>query len=75
MRECTPQEAGALLVIGTACLGLVILVLGSVIGTLNGSISVEQLGNIGGLVKGGGLLGVGLILCLALKIALPKKGN
>ena len=68
--EWTPRDYMVLVVIGTACLCLVILVLGTVIGAINGAISVEMLGDIQGAGVGGGFLGFAFILYRIIKIAL-----
>ncbi len=64
-----------LVAVGTACLCLLILVLGTVIGVMNQSISPEVLGNVQGASVGGGLLGLGVILYRIIKIALGKPSN
>ncbi|MEJ2652608.1 MAG: hypothetical protein P8173_12645 [Gammaproteobacteria bacterium] len=69
-RKWTANDYSQLVVISTACLCLVILVLGTVIGVMNHTISPEVLGNIQGASVGGGLLGLGLILYRIIKVAL-----
>ncbi len=73
--EWTPKEYAMLVAVGTACLCLLILVLGTVIGVMNQSISPEVLGNVQGASVGGGLLGLGVILYRIIKIALGKPSN
>jgi hypothetical protein len=69
-REWTPKDYAVLVAVGTACLCLVILVLGTVIGVMNKAISPEILGTIQGAGVGGGLLGLGIILYWIIKVAL-----
>lgn len=71
MKEWNPKEYAVLMTIGTACLCLIILVLGTVIGVLNGKITVEMLGRVEGAGIGGGLLGFGVILYRIIKVSLP----
>jgi hypothetical protein len=71
--EWTPRDYTVLVVSGTACLCLVILVLGAVLGVINGSISVEELGEIQGAGIGGGLLGFGVIIYQIIKVTLGKE--
>ena len=66
----TPREYAVLITIGTACLCLIILVLGTVLGVLNGSITVDTLGKVESAGVGGGLLGFGMILYRIIKISL-----
>lgn len=73
MTEWTPRDYTVLVVSGTACLCLVILVLGAVLGVINGSISVEELGEIQGAGIGGGLLGFGVIIYQIIKVTLGKE--
>ena len=75
MTEWTPRDYTVLVVTGTACLCLVILVLGAVIGVMSGRISVEMLGNIQGAGVGGGLLGFGVIIYQIIKISLGKESD
>lgn len=73
--DWTPRDYAVLVVIGTACLCLVILVLGTVIGVMNKAIPPEVLGNVQGLSVGGGLLGFGVILYRVIKIALGRPAD
>jgi len=73
--EWTPRDYTVLVVSGTACLCLVILVLGAVLGVINGHISVEELGEIQGAGIGGGLLGFGVIIYQIIKVTLGKEKN
>lgn len=75
MTEWTPRDYTVLVVSGTACLCLVILVLGAVLGVINGHISVEELGEIQGAGIGGGLLGFGVIIYQIIKVTLGKEKN
>jgi len=68
--QWTPRDYAILITIGSTCLCLVILVLGTVIGVLQGVISVQVLGTIKGAGVGGGLLGLGAILCQIIKVSL-----
>lgn len=70
VKEWTPREYSVLIAIGTACLCLIILVLGTVIGVLNGTISVDLLGKVEGAGIGGGMLGFGVILYQIIKVSL-----
>lgn len=70
VKEWSPREYAVLLVIGTACLCLIILVLGTLIGVLNGTIPVDRLGSVGGAGAGGGLIGFGIILYRIIKVSL-----
>jgi hypothetical protein len=73
VKEWTVRELGGLISIGTACLCLIVLVLGTVIGVLNGIISPELLGKVEGIGTGGGLLGFGMILYLIIKVSLAGR--
>lgn len=61
-----------LIVVGTACLCLLILVLGTVIGVMQGAISADILGEVGGAGVGGGLLGFGIILYRIIRVTLSE---
>lgn len=74
-REWTPKDYATIVVTGTACLCLLILVLGTVIGVMNQAISPEVLGNVQGASVGGGLLGLGVILYRIIKIALGRASS
>lgn len=73
--DWTSRDYAVLVVVGTACLCLLILVLGTVIGVINQSISPEALGNIQGASVGGGLLGLGIILYRIIRIALGGRSS
>jgi len=73
--EWTPKDYATLVVISTACLCLLILVLGTIIGVMNQTISPEVLGNVQGASVGGGLLGLGIILYRIIKIALGRSSS
>lgn len=75
MNKWTPREYAVLVVIGTACLCLIILVLGVVIGVLNERITADILGKVGGPSIGGGLLGFGIILYRIIKVSLAGGSN
>ncbi|OOG22982.1 hypothetical protein B1C78_13075 [Thioalkalivibrio denitrificans] len=62
-----------LVVTGTGCLCLVILVLGTVLGVINGVISAELLGRVEGVGVGGGLLGLGVIIYRVIKASLERE--
>ncbi|MCL4703890.1 CHAT domain-containing protein [bacterium] len=64
------REYAILMTIGSACLCLIILVLGTIWAVLDDKISVEALGNIQAAGFGGGLLGFGTILYRIIKMAL-----
>jgi len=68
--DWTPKDYAVMMTVGTACLCLLILVLGAVIGVMNHAISPEALGTIQGAGVGGGLLGLGIILYWIIKTAL-----
>lgn len=69
------REYAILMTIGTACLCLIILVLGTVWAVLDNKINVETLGKIESAGFGGGLLGFGTILYRIIKIALSGGGQ
>ena len=73
MSDWNPRNLIILLVVSTACLCLIILVLGTVWGVLTGIITAELLGTIGGMGVGAGLLGFGMIIYLILRISIPKE--
>lgn len=68
--QYSPADIRKLIVTCTGCLCLVILVMGTILGVLKGSISAEILGSIKGIGIGGGLLGLGLIIYQIIKVAL-----
>lgn len=69
------REYAILMTIGTACLCLIILVLGTVWAVLDNKINVETLGKVELAGFGGGLLGFGTILYRIIKIALSGGGQ
>jgi hypothetical protein len=71
----TPKELRNLILLSTACLCLLVFVLGVMLGVLTGRISVEALGTIQGLSVGTGLLGLGLILYLIIKVPFAGDKN
>ena len=71
----TPKELTTFTVVGTACLCLIILILGVILGVLTGRISVDALGTLNGLSIGTGLLGFGLLLFWIIKISLSGGGS
>ena len=75
MTEWTPRDYTILVVTGTACICLLILVLGAVIGVMTGRVSVEALGEIQGAGVGGGLLGFGIIIYQIIKVTLSKEAK
>ena len=66
----SPRDYAMLITTGSVCLCLVILVLGTVLGVLNGKFSPETLGGVQTAGFGGGLLGFGFILYRIIKISL-----
>ncbi len=66
----SPRDYAMLITTGSVCLCLVILVLGTVLGVLNGKLSPEALGGVQSAGFGGGLLGFGFILYRIIKISL-----
>lgn len=66
----SPREYAMLITTGSVCLCLVILVLGTVLGVLNGKFSPEALGGVQSAGFGGGLLGFGFILYRIIKLSL-----
>lgn len=66
----SPRDYAMLITTGSVCLCLVILVLGTVLGVLNGKFSPEALGGVQSAGFGGGLLGFGFILYRIIKISL-----
>ena len=59
-----------LIITCSACLALLILVLGTLYGIITGMISPEHIGQIEGIGVGGGLLGFGALIALVLKMSL-----
>ena len=68
MHIWTPREVRQLMVCGTGC--LVVLVLGTVIGVLDGRITPEILGKVSNGATGVGLLGLALILFWIIRLSL-----
>jgi len=66
----SPRDYAMLITTGSVCLCLVIIVLGTVLGVLNGKFSPEALGGVQSAGFGGGLLGFGFILYRIIKISL-----
>ena len=66
----SPRDLSIVMVSATACLCLVILVAGTVIGVINQQISTDMLGTVEGVGVGGGLLGFGVILWQIIRVAL-----
>lgn len=66
----TPRDYAMLITTGSVCLCLIILVLGTVLGVLNGKFSPEALDGVQSAGLGGGLLGFGFILYRIIKISL-----
>ena len=66
----SPRDYAMLITTGSGCLCLIILVLGTVLGALNGKFSPEALGGVQTAGFGGGLLGFGFILYRIIKISL-----
>ena len=66
----SPRDYAMLITTGSVCLCLIILVLGTVMGVLNGKFSPEALGGVQTAGFGGGLLGFGFILYRIIKISL-----
>lgn len=66
----TPQDLVSIIIATSACLCLLILVLGVVLLAFVGKLSPEVLGSIKGAGVGGGLLGLAYILFLTVKISM-----
>ena len=69
-KRWTPRDIISLLSLGTACVCLLTLVVGVVLGVLNGNLSPEQLGGITGVGVGGGLISLAFILYQVIKVSL-----
>lgn len=69
-KDWTPRDYTRLLVSSTACLCLLIVTGGGVIGVLIGIIPVEAIGSMRGLSIGGGFVALGLIAYQVIRIAL-----
>ncbi|MCP4606732.1 MAG: hypothetical protein GY847_40525 [Proteobacteria bacterium] len=67
-----PDDYLALVIASTACLCLLILVLGMTVGILTGALQAEQLGTIKGLSVAGGPLGLALVLYRIIKVAIVR---
>lgn len=63
-------DSQKLIITCTACLALLILVVGTLYGVITGAISPEHLGKIEGLGVGGGLLGLGAVIAVVIKMSL-----
>jgi hypothetical protein len=68
----TPQDYLVLLVTSSACLCLLILVLGVVLGVLAGAIRPDQLGTLKSAGVGGGFIGLAMVLYQIIKVALRE---
>jgi hypothetical protein len=68
----TPRDLIILISLGSACLCLILLILGVVIGVLTKAISPDVLGEIQGISVGGGLLGFALIIYWIIRDTLSK---
>ena len=64
------REIRALIALVTACLGLLALLLATVYGVIQETITSDVLGTIEGMSVGGGLLGFALILYRIIKLTL-----
>jgi FtsH-binding integral membrane protein len=71
MSKWEPRDYAVLICVTSACLCLLILVGGVMLGALSGRISLESLGKIQG-VAGSGLLGLALILFWVIRRALQR---
>lgn len=69
------RDLQRLIVTCTSCLALLILVVGTLYGVNTGAISPEHLGNIKNIGVGGGLLGLGAIIVLMVKISIGGGKN
>ena len=74
-REWTPRDYAVIMSVGTACLCLIVVVLGAVFGVLTGLISPTLLGEIQGLSVGGGLLGFALITYKIIDISIGPRST
>jgi hypothetical protein len=72
MDKWESRDYAVLISVTSACLCLLILVGGVVLGALFGRISLDALGKIEGIGAGSGLLGLALILYLVIRRALQK---
>ena len=70
----TPRDYVVLIATSTACLCMLILVLGTMLAVLTNRISPDILGTVK-VGAGGGLLGFGLILYWIIKVALTPEAN
>lgn len=70
MSKWEPHDVTVLICVTSACLCLLILVSGVMLGALIGRISLNSLGTLGGVGAGGGLLGLALILFWVIRRAL-----
>ena len=69
------NDIAVLMAVGTACLCLVILVLGTMIGVMLGLVPVETIGTVEGAGVGGGLLGFAAVLLGVIKVAFGAGGK
>lgn len=69
-RDWGSRDYAVIICVSTACLCLVILVAGTVLGVLAGLISVKDFESIQGASAGGGLVGFSLVIYKVISIAL-----
>jgi hypothetical protein len=69
-----PADYNALIGVSTACLCMLILVCGVVIGVLDHRIALEKLGDAKGITAGSGLLGF-MALLTAIVLGAGKRGR
>lgn len=69
------NEIAKFMVVGTACLCLILLFLVTLLGVMNGKISVEALGGFEGVTAGSGLIGFGILLYKIIKLGLYTGGG
>lgn len=73
-REWEPSDINSVMVSGTVCICLLLLVVGTVVGVLKGIIKMD-IGTVSGIGAGGGLLGLLRILYVFIKPTLPRNTN
>jgi hypothetical protein len=74
-KNWSPRDYAVLISVGSACLCLITLVLGAVLGVLSGTISSDVLGKIEGVGIGGGLLGFALIAYMIISVSLRSNSG
>lgn len=74
-RRWTPQNTIQVMVATTACLCLLVVVFGTILGALQGKVSAEMLGTVSGASAGTGLLGLVLIIANLLHKLLHPRSN